>query len=333
MMRLLRSGGFVIAVIAIIALAAAFPAEGGFGRVLNWATGIVIAILFTLYGTRLSPSQAWEGIRHWRLHLLVLSSTFVAFPLLGLAAKALVPSILTPDLYTGVLYLCLVPSTLQSSVTFVSIARGNVPAALVTASLSNMLGVLLTPLLVFLLIHPGRAPNVDSSQVINIAVLLLLPFGIGQWLRPRIGDWLDRHARVTSVFDRVVILIVVYSAFSFGVANHIWSAVSPWRVVEMVAVCTLLLAAMLGVTYGIARLARLSRADMAVVVFCGSKKSLGSGLPMALLLFGTNTVGLIMLPLMLYHQIQLVVCAWIAGRMSETPSADGTPTAAGPAEP
>jgi sodium/bile acid cotransporter 7 len=328
MKRLLKGGGFVFAVVAVIALAIAFPAEGTFGDVLTGVTAVAIAVLFVLYGTRLAPSEAWDGLRHWRLHVLVVGATFVAFPLIGLAAKGLVPSILTPDLYTGVLYLCLVPSTLQSSITFVSIARGNVPAAMVTASLSNMLGVVLTPLLVFLLIHPGRAPNVDGSALLNIAVLLLLPFAIGQLLRPRIGDWVERNARVTSVFDRVTILLVVYSAFSFGVAQHVFSGVSPWRVVEMVAVCAVLLAAMLAVTYGISRLAGLSRADMTVVVFCGSKKSLGSGLPMALLLFGVDKVGLIMLPLMLYHQIQLVVCAWIAGRMSHDEQADGAPAAA-----
>ena len=184
MKRLLKGGGFVFAVVAAILLAALFPARGTFGDVLTGVTAVVIAVLFVLYGTRLAPSEAWEGLRHWRLHILVLISTFVAFPLLGLATKLLTPTILTPDLYTGVLYLCLVPSTLQSSVTFVSMARGNVPAAMVTASLSNMLGVVVTPLLVFLLIHPGRSPNVDGSALLNIAVLLLLPFAIGQLLRP-----------------------------------------------------------------------------------------------------------------------------------------------------
>ena len=137
-----------------------------------------------LYGARLSPNEALHGLRHWRLHLLVLAATFVAFPLLGLAARALVPSVLTPDLYTGVLFLCLVPSTVQSSIAFTSIAHGNVPAAIVSASLSNILGVVLTPLLVVLLMHTTGAPRIDGSAVLDIVVQLLLPFVAGQLLRP-----------------------------------------------------------------------------------------------------------------------------------------------------
>jgi sodium/bile acid cotransporter 7 len=325
MIRILKSGGFVFAVIGVIALAALFPVEGTFGDVLTGITAAAIFVLFVLYGTRLSPSEAWEGLRHWRLHILVVGATFVAFPLLAFAARLLVPSVLTPGLYTGIAFLCLVPSTLQSSITFVSIAKGNVPAAMVTASLSNMLGVVLTPLLVLLLIDPDRPPDVDGSALLNIAVLLLLPFAIGQLLRPRLAGWLERNDRVTRVYDRAVILLVVYSAFSFGVAHHVFSAVSPWRLVEMAVVCAVLLAAMLGITYGISRLAGLSRADMTVVVFCGSKKSMGSGLPMALLLFGPAAVGLIMLPLMLYHQIQLVVCSWLANRMARAAPSENAP--------
>src|SRR6202158_2428647 len=123
------------------------------------ATKVAIALLFALYGARLSPTQAWHGLRHWRLHLLVLAATFVAFPLLGLAARVLVPTILTPDLYTGLLFLCLVPSTVQASIRFTSLAHGNVPAAIVSASLSNMLGVVLTPLLVVVLMHTGGDPR------------------------------------------------------------------------------------------------------------------------------------------------------------------------------
>jgi sodium/bile acid cotransporter 7 len=188
----------------------------------------------------------------------VLAATFVAFPLLGLAARGRVPWVLTPDLYAGVLFLCLVPSTMQSSIAFTSIARGNVPAAIVSASLSNILGVALTPLL------------------------------------------------------------VVYTAFSMSMAEHVWSTVSPWRVVAVAGVCAALLAVMLAVTVGMSRLARLDPADAVVVLFCGSKKSLASALPMALVFSGAGAVGLIMLPLIIFHQIQLFVCAVIASRMSRT---------------
>jgi solute carrier family 10 (sodium/bile acid cotransporter), member 7 len=309
---------FLLALLAVVALAAVFPAGGSAADVLSVATKIAIALLFLLYGARLSPNEALHGLRHWRLHLLVLAATFVAFPLLGLAARALVPSVLTPDLYTGVLFLCLVPSTVQSSIAFTSIAHGNVPAAIVSASLSNILGVVLTPLLVVLLMHTAGAPRIDGSAVLDIVVQLLLPFIAGQLLRPWLAPWVHRHALVTKAFDRGSILLVVYTAFSMSIAEHIWSTVSPWRVVAVAGVCVVLLAIMLGVTVGMSGLARLNRADATVVLFCGSKKSLASGLPMALVFFGTGAVGLIMLPLIIFHQIQLFVCAVIASRMSRT---------------
>jgi solute carrier family 10 (sodium/bile acid cotransporter), member 7 len=309
---------FLLALLTVVALATVFPATGTAADVLSVTTKVAIALLFLLYGARLSPTEALHGLRHWRLHLLVLAATFVAFPLLGLAARGLVPSVLTPDLYTGVLFLCLVPSTVQSSIAFTSIAYGNVPAAIVSASLSNILGVVLTPLLVVLLMHATGAPRIDGSAVLDIVVQLLLPFIAGQLLRPWLAPVVHRHALVTKAFDRGSILLVVYTAFSMSIAEHIWSTVSPWRVVAVVGVCAALLAVMLGVTVGMSRVASLNRADAAVVLFCGSKKSLASGLPMALVFFGTGAVGLIMLPLIIFHQIQLFVCALIASRMSRT---------------
>jgi sodium/bile acid cotransporter 7 len=314
--RWIPADGFLIALLAVVALAAVLPAGGAFGDGLSVASKIVIALLFALYGARLAPAQAWHGLRHWRLHLLVLAATFVAFPLLGVAAKALVPGVLTPDLYTGVLFLCLVPSTVQSSIAFTSIAHGNVPAAIVSASLSNILGVVLTPLLVVLLMHTAGGVRVDGSAVLGIVVQILLPFVIGQMLRPLVSGWLDRHPVVTKTFDRGSILLVVYTAFSLSMTEHIWSTVSVRRLLAVTAVCVVLLAIMLALTVGTARPARLNRADMTVLLFCGSKKSLASGLPMALVFFGTGAAGLIMLPLIIFHQIQLVVCAAIASRMS-----------------
>jgi sodium/bile acid cotransporter 7 len=314
--RWIPADGFLIALLAIVALAAVFPAGGAFGHGLSVATKIVIALLFALYGARLAPAQAWHGLRHWRLHLLVLAATFVAFPLLGLAAKALVPGVLTPDLYIGLLFLCLVPSTVQSSIAFTSIAHGNVPAAIVSASLSNILGVVLTPLLVVLLIQAASGVRVDGSAVLDIVVQILLPFVIGQLLRPWASGWLGRHPVVIRTFDRGSILLVVYTAFSLSMTEHIWSTVSARRILAVAAVCVVLLAIMMALTVGTARLVRLNRADMTVLLFCGSKKSLASGLPMALVFFGTGAAGLIMLPLIIFHQIQLLVCAAIATRMS-----------------
>ena len=306
---------FLLLLVAVVVLATVLPARGTAADVLSVATKVVIALLFLLYGARLSPQQAWHGVRQWKLHLLVLATTFVAFPLLGLAARALVPSVLTEDLYTGLLFLCVVPSTVQSSIAFTSMARGHVSAAIVSASLSNIVGVLLTPLLVVVLMPVGGAPRVDGSAVGDIVLQLLVPFAVGQLLRPWLTPVVTRHAVLTKVVDRGSILLIVYAAFSVGMTAHIWSSVQPWRVVAVAVVSTLLLASVLALTWLTGRLARLDRGDAIVLLFCGSKKSLASGLPMALVLFPPATVGLIMLPLMLFHQIQLFVCAVIANRL------------------
>jgi solute carrier family 10 (sodium/bile acid cotransporter), member 7 len=307
---------FLLALAATVALAAVLPAHGDAADAASMAAKSAIALLFFLYGARLSPQQAWHGMRQWRLHLLVLATTFVLFPLLGLAARVLVPSVLTIDLYHGVLFLCLVPSTVQSSIAFTSIARGHVSAAIVSASLSNIVGIVLTPLLVVLLMNTGGAIHVDGSSIRDIVVQLLLPFAAGQLARPWIAGFIARYAALLKVVDRGSILLVVYTAFSMGVVQGIWVSVDVWRLILVSLVAAVLLAVVLAATTVTGRLARLDRGDAIVLLFCGSKKSLASGLPMALVFFPAATVGLTMLPLMIFHQIQLVVCAVIASRLA-----------------
>lgn len=320
---------FLLALVATVVLAALVPAHGTAADVVSAAAKAAIALLFFLYGNRLSPQQAWHGVRQWRLHLLVLATTFVIFPMLGLAARALVPSVLTIDLYNGLLFLCLVPSTVQSSIAFTSIARGHVSAAIVSASLSNILGVVLTPLLVVLLMTTTGVPRVDGTAIRDILLQLLLPFAAGQLARPWLGGVIARYAGLLKVVDRGSILLVVYTAFAMGVVTGIWVSVDAWRLIWVTVVAAVLLAVVLGITTFIGRLARLDRGDAIVLLFCGSKKSLASGLPMALVLFPAATVGLTMVPLMIFHQIQLVVCAVIAGRLAREAD-DAGPASAGP---
>ena len=325
---------FLLAMAATVALAALLPARGAAADVVSVAAKAVIALLFWLYGARLSPQQAWQGVKRWQLHLLVLATTFVVFPVLGLAARGLVPWLLNLDLYNGLLFLCLVPSTVQSSIAFTSIARGNVSAALVSASLSNIVGVVLTPLLVVLLMNTSGGARMDAAAIRDIVLQLLLPFVLGQLLRPWIAGWIARHSVLTKVVDRGSILLVVYTAFSMGVVEHIWRSVDPWQLVAVAAVDTALLLGVLMFTRLIGNLAGLDRGDGIVLLFCGSKKSLVSGLPMALVFFPAATVGVIMLPLMIFHQIQLMVCSVIASRMSRDrlpEPVDGEPDSGPPA--
>ncbi|WP_094026378.1 bile acid:sodium symporter family protein [Nocardia cerradoensis] len=309
----LRIDGFLLGLFAAMAIGLILPARGGAADVLEWVTKVAIAVLFLLYGTRLEPREALAGLRHWRLHTTVLTATYVLFPLLGLAMRLLVPSVLSDELYTGMLYLCLLPSTVQSSIAFTAIARGNVAAAVVSASVSNLLGVFLTPLLVMLLMQTTGDATVSPMAIVQIVVQLLLPFIAGQLLRPKLHRLLA-HTTLTKVVDRGSVYLVVYAAFSAGMVEHVWQGLAVGRLLAVVGVAIVLLAVVLGVTAGAARLLGFDRADRIVVIFCGSKKSLATGLPMATVLFAGHPVGLIVLPLMIFHQIQLITCAALAGR-------------------
>ncbi|MGD3111304.1 bile acid:sodium symporter family protein [Streptomyces sp. YGL11-2] len=304
--------GYILALLGTVALAALLPARGPAATVADGASTGAVALLFFLYGARLSTREAMDGLRHWRLHLATLACTFVVFPVFGLAARGLVPYVLPPNLYTGLLFLCLVPSTVQSSIAFTSIARGNVAAAICAGSFSSLVGIVLTPLLAGLVLH-GAGAGFSAHSLVSVACQLLLPFVAGQLLRRWIAGFLARHRKVLGRVDRGSILLVVYAAFSAGMVQGIWHQVSPLRLLCLAAVEAVLLAAMLTVTsYGSKRLG-FPRADRIAITFAGSKKSLAAGLPMASVLFGAQA-GLAVLPLMLFHQMQLMVCAVLAKR-------------------
>ncbi|MEV7381382.1 bile acid:sodium symporter family protein [Streptomyces lydicus] len=321
--------GYLLALAGTVGLAALLPVRGPAATVAGGASTGAVALLFFLYGARLSTREALDGLRHWRLHLTVLACTFAVFPVLGLAAGALVPYVLPPTLYTGLLFLCLVPSTVQSSIAFTSIARGNVAAAICAGSFSSIVGIVVTPLLAGLVLH-GDGGGFSAGSLVPIVCQLLLPFLAGQVLRRWIGPFLTRHKKVLGYVDRGSILLVVYTAFSAGMVQGIWHQVSLLRLLCLLGVEAVLLAVMLTTTsYGAKKLG-FPRGDRVAITFAGSKKSLAAGLPMASVLFGAQA-GLMVLPLMLFHQMQLMVCAVLAKRFAARaePRREDAPAAAG----
>ncbi|WP_431309426.1 bile acid:sodium symporter family protein [Gordonia sesuvii] len=306
--------GFILAILAAVVVAAFLPARGDAAEVLDWVVKVAIAALFFLYGTRLHPREALDGLKHWRLHATILTFTFVVFPLIGLAMKPLVEPLIGDDLYAGMLFLCLVPSTVQSSIAFTSIARGNVPGAIVSASASNIIGVVLTPLLVVALMSTEGGISVDGGSILEILGQILVPFIVGQLARPWVGPFFARHAKVTKYADRSTIVLVVYVAFSEGVREGIWSMVNAGQLIAVTLISLVLVVVMLMVTRWVPQRLGFSREDVIAIQFCGTKKSLATGLPMATVLFAGSTVGLIVLPLMIFHQIQLILCSWLATR-------------------
>lgn len=305
---------FTILLLATVLLASILPIHGEATEWFGLATKVAVGMVFFLHGARLSRDVVIAGILHWRLHLTILASTFVLFPLIGLAIGFVPDSILPQSLYTGILFLCVLPSTVQSSIAFTSMAGGNVPAAICSASASNIFGMFLTPLLVGLLFSAGGHGTVTLDAVKQILLQLLAPFVIGQMLQPLIGNWIRARKGLLAPVDRGSILMVVYLAFSQAVTSGLWQTFSLTDLGVLVIIEIVMLALVLAVTMYGSRLLGFDKADEIAITFCGSKKSLASGVPMASAIFAGQNIGAIVLPVMLFHQIQLMACAVIAQR-------------------
>ena len=306
-----RPDPLIVLIVLAVIIAIFLPARGEFAEGFGVATKLAIALLFFLYGSRLSPREALDGLKHWRLHLMILALTFVLFPIIGLALKPL-DWVLAPGLYLGILYMTLVPSTVQSSVNFTSIAHGNIAGAIVSASASNLLGIVFTPVLVMLFMATGDGVQVDGQVFIDISLQLLLPFVLGQLLR----KWTFKFAaaKATKNVDRISIAMVVYVAFSEGMVEGIWGQVPVRDIIILCVLSVVLVEFLLRLSGFLARRAGFDRKDRIAIQFCGSKKSLATGLPMAAVIFGGAGAGLIILPLMIFHQIQLMMCAVYAAK-------------------
>ena len=296
-----------------VVLAASFiPCAGAVAVGFNFLTTVMIALLFFMHGAKLSRAGVIAGVSHWRLHSVILLFTFVVFPVLGLILKPMLVWLVSPELYLGILFLCVLPSTVQSSIAFTSVARGNVAAAVCSASASNLIGVFLTPFLVGLFLMPSNADQSSFASILKIGYQLLLPFMLGQIARPLVASWQERHKQVLKMVDQTSILLVVYVAFSEAVVLGLWRQVPVPMLFSLVFISALMLAVVMGLAVFASRRFGFSKEDEIVLVFCGSKKSLASGVPMAKVLFASHALGGVLLPLMIFHQLQLMVCAVVA---------------------
>jgi len=309
---------FLLFLVGTVILATVLPARGTFATYVGWLSVVTIVLLFFFAGAKLAREQVIAGLTHWRLHLIILVSTFVFFPVLGLTASRLLPGILQPELWTGLLFVCALPSTVQSAIALVSLARGNVPAAIASASASQMLGVILTPIIMSL-ITSAHGGSIGFGGMVTIVIEIVVPFIVGHLARPLVGEWVARNKQLVGLTDRSTIIIAVYGAFSAAVLEGIWHALPPRELAVLFVADALLLAiglcftAMLGKWFG------FDREDRITIQFCGTKKSLVQGAPMAKVLFPPAQAGVVLLPLMLFHQMQLMACAWLARRYARDP--------------
>jgi len=306
---------FTIILIVVVIAASVVPAHGQGAVFFEWLTTAAIALLFFLHGAKLSREAIIAGATHWRLHGVVFIWTFVIFPILGWVLRPVLLPLLGEPLYIGVVYLCVLPGTVQSAIAFTSVARGNVPAAVCAASASSIVGIVITPLLLQLMLGADTQALGSSSllnAILKISVQILLPFIVGHLMRPWIGRWMDGHRKLVVGVDQSSILLVVYTAFSESVISGLWQAVPPDALVKLLVVCCLLLALVLVLNIWSTRRLGFGREDEITIVFCGSKKSMATGVPMAQVLFSSAAIGPVLLPLMIFHQIQLMVCAVLA---------------------
>ncbi|NCI78566.1 MULTISPECIES: bile acid:sodium symporter family protein [Acinetobacter] len=318
MLKLLALDRFTLLLVAMVLLASFLPVSGSAAHAFNVITTIAIAILFFLHGAKLSREAIVQGIMHWKFHVLVFAFTFAVFPILGLLAKPVLLPMLGQELYWGFLFMCFLPSTVQSSIAFTSVAKGNVASAVCSASFSNIIGMFITPVLVSVFILGKSEHGFDpTSSIIQITLLLLLPFVLGQLFRPLVYPHMMKVPRLVKSFDQGSILMVVYGAFSSAVVAGLWNEVSWQTLLLLVLACSVFLTVIMLLAYYLPKLFGFNRKDQIAIFFCSSKKTLASGVPMAQILFIGQPLGMIVLPIMIFHQIQLMVCGIIANRWSK----------------
>ncbi|MFB8340092.1 bile acid:sodium symporter family protein [Brucella cytisi] len=325
----MRLDPFLILMIAAVVLATLFPATGNAADIVSMLGTIGVALLFFGHGAALSHRAIVSGLKQWQLHGFIFATTFIVFPLIVQPLRLIPERILPSDLVLGFIYLGVLPSAISSSIAYTAMARGNVPAAVCNSAGSNVFGLLLTPLLMTIFMRSSG--SIDLGQALrDVVIELLLPFGLGQACHRWLGPLLSTRKHWLENYDQSVIVLIIYSAFSQSVTAGLWQVLPPSGLIMAIVLCVVLLASVIGFTMIGSRWLGFTREDEIAAVFCGSKKSLASGLPLAQVLFaGLPGFGMIVLPIMLYNQIQILVGAVLARRYAIRLSTTDTATQTG----
>lgn len=311
---------FILALLVMIALAYLWPAGGAqdsplpLTQIANYG----VSLIFFFYGLRLNPVKLRTDLRNWRLHLVVHLSTFVLFPLLVLSGKTLFEDADSELMWLGIFFLATLPSTVSSSVVMVSIAEGNIPAAIFNASISSLMGVFITPLWMGLFLSAAEG-SFDLGQVIlKLTLQVLAPVMLGIFLHPRLGAFAERHRQMLRYFDQSIILLIVYTSFCESFANDLFRGYRTSDLFLLSAGMTGLFLLVYGLIYLVSGLLAFNREDRITALFCGSKKSLVHGTVMSKVLFsGSSIIGLVLLPVMLYHTLQLIAASIFAQALAQ----------------
>ena len=319
MLARLKIDPFLLGLVAMVVLALIWPTPGVSGGALHfdYATTYGVSIVFFLYGLTLSPEKMKDGIMQWKLHICVQLATFVLFPVLVIAWRWLTPGIFSDNLWLGFFYVAALPSTVSSSVAMTNIARGNVPAAVFNASLSSFLGVFITPALMSWYMSRNGIDMPLLPVILKVTLLVLVPIVVGQIARHWLGAWAKRNASWVKLADRTTILAIVYNSFCDSVAAGVWSGNDVLVVVEIAVGAVVLFLAVYAITDVVCTAMGFNVRDRIACQFCGSKKSLATGAPLAKVVFGsTPALGLIIAPIMMFHFLQLVIVSFLAARFA-----------------
>lgn len=311
---------FVIWILLAVILANFIPIKNSYEQTFGYITTTAISILFFVHGAKLSRKDIIRGITNWRIHLLVLFLTFMVFPLLGLGLYFIPEKILKPTIYQGFVFLCVLPSTIQSSIIFTSTARGNVAGAICSASISSILGIFVSPFLAGVFMHSQMETIDFYTSVKDIFIQLMLPFIVGHLSQPLFEKHIKQHPKFIKFIDQSSIILVVYNSFSKSITEGLWNKISLYDVMIIVSLSCLLLFSIIFLSKKISKALKFSTEDEITIVFCGSKKSMVNGIPMANIIFPIHIVGTMILPLMFFHQIQLIVSSLIAQRYAKRPN-------------
>lgn len=322
--------GFFLFMLIAVGLSWLFPFYGTAQSPLplGLITQYGIPVIFFFYGVRLSPEQLRAGLSNWKLHLVVQSTTFVLFPLIVLLFSFLRNDPEYQLLWLGTFYLAALPSTVSSSVVMVSIAHGNLPAAIFNASLSSMLGIFITPLWMSFFIKESASAAEFTDVIVKLCFQVLVPVIAGFLMHQWLGRFSEKHKMKLRYFDQAVILLIIYTAFCESFYGNVFSNHSLTEIALLAALMLAFFVVMFGLMQVTASQLGFSREDRITILFCGSKKSLVQGALMGRLLFPNPvTLGVILLPLILYHALQLLVGSAIAEKMArdgkESPSFAG----------
>ena len=310
---------FVLSIIAVISIAYFFP---------NWGTqnskvpidtisAIGISLIFFFYGLKLSPQKLKAGIKNWKLHLLVQSSTFLIFPLLILIFRPFIQNQEQEIIWLAFFFLAAIPSTVSSSVVMVSIAKGNIPSAIFNASISGIIGVVLTPLWMGLFVQSAQADFDFADIYIKLIVQIILPVVLGVLLQQFFGEFAQKHNKHLTLFDKSVILLIIYKSFAASFEENIFSSISILDLLFLFVTVLILFFTMFFLTGFLSKKLKFNTEDQITAQFCGTKKSLVHGTVFSKIIFGNMaSIGIILLPLMLFHALQLLIISIVASKMS-----------------